>query len=129
MSRRLYSVSVDALVNRSLDHEAVAATVVDEGDKGGGGDGMESDAEGCIYTSNYEHNAILRRRSNGLYETLAHDPRLLWPDTLSLARDGYLYFTVNQLHRGQRFHEGKDLRQKPYSLFRIRVDAPPVILR
>ncbi len=129
MSRRLYSVSVDALVNRPLDHEAVAATVVDEGDKGGGGDGMESDAEGCIYTSNYEHNAILRRRPNRLYETLAHDPRLLWPDTLSLARDGYLYFTVNQLHRGQRFHEGKDLRQKPYSLFRIRVDAPPVILR
>ncbi|MEA2586988.1 MAG: hypothetical protein QOF33_5073, partial [Thermomicrobiales bacterium] len=43
-SRRLYSVATDALIDRSLDDVAVAATVVDEGDKGGGADGLESDA-------------------------------------------------------------------------------------
>ena len=32
-------------------------------------------------------------------ETLVHDPRVLWPDTLSVARDGHLYFTANQLYR------------------------------
>jgi hypothetical protein len=45
------------------------------------------------------------------------------------AADGYLYFTVNQLHRQKQFHEGKDLRQKPYALFRVRVDAGAVLLR
>jgi sugar lactone lactonase YvrE len=129
MGRRLFSVSIDALVNRVLDDATVATTIVDEGDKGGGGDGMESDAENCVYTTNYEHNAILRRQPDGLYETLVHDPRLLWPDTLSLATDGYLYFTVNQLHRGPRFHRGKDLRERPFGLFRVRVDASPVLLR
>jgi sugar lactone lactonase YvrE len=129
MGRRLFSVSSDALVNRALDDATVATTIVDEGDKGGGGDGMESDAGNCVYTTNYEHNAILRRQPDGLYETLVHDPRLLWPDTLSLATDGYLYFTVNQLHRGPRFQRGKDLRERPFGLFRVRVDASPVLLR
>lgn len=129
MGRRLYSVSCDALVDRSLDDAAVNATIVDEGDKGGGGDGLESDSENRVYTTNYEHNAILRRCPDGLYETIVHDPRVLWPDTLSLATDGYLYFTVNQLHRGPGFHGGKDLRERPFGLFRVRVDASPVLLR
>ena len=128
-SRRLYSVSVDALVNLALSDDMVARTVIDHGDKGGAADGMESDAEGRVYVTNYEQNAILRRRTDGTYETVVHDPRVLWPDTLSLATDGHLYFTANQLHRMGRFHHGKDLRQRPYSLFRIRVDARPVLLR
>lgn len=65
----------------------------------------------------------------GTVELLANDPRMLWPDTLSLAQNGYLYFTANQLHRQARFHNGKDLRQKPYSLFRIRTNGQPVTLR
>jgi hypothetical protein len=58
-----------------------------------------------------------------------HDPRLLWPDTLSLAADGYLYVTANQLHRQARYNKGNDLRRKPYTLFRVRTDAQPVLLR
>ncbi|BAY09967.1 L-dopachrome tautomerase-related protein [Calothrix sp. NIES-2098] len=128
-SRRLYSVAVDALVDRALNDRAVAATVIDEGDKGGGADGLESDAAGCIYATNYEHNAILRRHPDGAWETVVHDPRLLWPDTLCVATDGYLYVTANQLHRQARYQKGRDLRQKPYSLFRIRINAQPVLLR
>jgi len=45
-----------------------------------------------------------------------------------VARDGHLYFTANQLHRQARYHGGKDLRQKPYALFRVRIDAGPVRL-
>jgi hypothetical protein len=55
--------------------------------------------------------------------------RALWPDTLAVAGDGFLYGTANQLHRQPRFHEGKDLRQKPYVLFRVRIDASPVRLK
>jgi sugar lactone lactonase YvrE len=130
-SRKLYSVDTDALADQSLgDREKVGVTVNDEGDRGGAADGLESDAAGYIYSTNYEHNAILRRHSGGgQWETIAHDPRLLWPDTLSLAADGYLYVTANQLHRQARFHKGHDLRRKPYTLFRIRIDAQPVLLR
>jgi hypothetical protein len=57
------------------------------------------------------------------------DARALWPDTLSLAADGHQYFTANQLHRQARYHDGKDLREKPYVLFRAKVDTGPVLLR
>jgi sugar lactone lactonase YvrE len=128
-SRRLYSLSTEALCNRSVDDHYVMRTVKDEGDKGGASDGLESDAEGRIYVTNYEHNAIMCRNPNGEWETTVHDSRLLWPDTLSLASDGYLYVTVNQLHRQARFHNGRDMRRKPYTLFRIKVNAKPVLLR
>ena len=128
-SRRLYSVSVDALVNEQLDDAQVVETVEDLGDKGGGSDGLESDAQNQVYLSNYEQNAIYRRLSSGIIETLVSDPRILWPDTLSVASDGYLYFTANQLHRQARYHEGKDLRQKPYSLFRTRINGQPITLK
>jgi sugar lactone lactonase YvrE len=122
-SRHLYSVSVDALVDRDLSDSEVASTVKDLGEKGGGSDGLESDSQGRVYLTDYEHDAIRRWSLVSGFETLAHDPRILWPDTLSLASDGYLYFTANQIERQGTFHEGKDLRQKPYVLFRLKVDG------
>ena len=47
---------------------------------------------------------------------------------MSLANDGYLYVTSNQLHRQPTMHSGKNLRQRPYQLFRFKVDAKPVRL-
>jgi sugar lactone lactonase YvrE len=126
--RRLWSVSVDALVDRALDDDAVAATVRDEGDKGGAGDGMESDDRGRIYVTDGEHNALRRRLANGEWETVVHDDRLLWPDTMSVATDGYLYVTANQLHRQARYRGGHDDRRKPYVLFRTPIGTGPVTL-
>jgi sugar lactone lactonase YvrE len=122
-SRHLYSVSVDALADASKTDAEVAATVKDLGDKGGGGDGLESDAEGRVYLSDYEHDAVRRKMTSGEMETLVHDPRVLWPDTLSLAANGYLYFTANQIERSPTFNNGRDLRKQPYVLFRVKVDG------
>lgn len=122
-SRHLYRVSVDALSDRSMSDADVAATVKDLGEKGGAGDGLESDAQGRVYLSDYEHDAVRRWSLNNDIETLVHDPRVLWPDTLSLAADGFLYFTANQFERDAFFHNGQDLRQKPYVLFRVKIDG------
>jgi sugar lactone lactonase YvrE len=122
-SRHLFSVSINALTDRAASEADVAATVKDLGERGGASDGLESDAEGRVYLSDYEHDAIHRWATTGEIETLVHDPRVLWPDTLSLAADGYLYFTANQIERGATFHNGQDLRQKPYVLFRVKIDG------
>jgi sugar lactone lactonase YvrE len=127
-SRHWYSVSTDALVDRSVGDPEVAATVVDEGNKGGGSDGLETDDQGRFYVTDYEHNAILRRLPDGTFETVAHDPRLLWPDTMSVAADRHLYVTANQLHRQADYQGGTDRRHYPYSLFRVAIDAGPVRL-
>jgi sugar lactone lactonase YvrE len=127
-SRRWYSVDAAALADRTVSDADVAATVADEGDKGGASDGLETDDQGRLYVTSGEHNAILRRRPDGTFETLVHDPRLLWPDTMSVA-DGYLYVTANQLYRQDKYQLGQDRRRYPYSLFRVAIDAGPVRLR
>jgi len=81
------------------------------------------EAWAVLRNENYKH------QYDGEWKTIAHDPRILWPDTMSIAADGYLYFTANQLHRQAQFHEGRDLREKPYTLFRTKIDAGPVLLK
>lgn len=72
-----------------------------------------------------ENNGIRAIYPDGKMKTIVHDPRVLWPATLSIGADGYLYFIANQLHRQAGFHYGKDMREKPYSLFRVKIDALP----
>jgi len=126
-SRRLYSVATAALRDELLDDDAVAETLVDLGDKGAS-DGLEADAEGAVYATAVEHSAVIRRDTDGRWTTLVHGPDVLWPDTLSLASDGHLYVSVNQLPRSPLFNGGSDDRIPPYLLIRTRVDRAPVRL-
>jgi len=134
-SRHLYGVSTEALADATVSDEDVAKTVVDYGDRGYASDGLESDAAGRLYLTDYEHNAVHRRTfgpagpADVSDEIIAQGPNLVWPDTLSLASNGYLYFTANQLCRQKQYNEGADLRHKPYLLLRMKVDARPVELK
>ncbi|WP_440974666.1 L-dopachrome tautomerase-related protein [Pseudomonas koreensis] len=127
-SRHLYSVATALLRDASVSEAQLAAAVQDLGEKGAS-DGMEADATGALYAGDYEHNSIRKRLPDGQWQTLVHDPRLLWPDTLSIGPDGYLYFIANQLHRQAVFRGGQDQRQKPYSLMRLKIDAAPAPTR
>jgi sugar lactone lactonase YvrE len=128
LGRRLYSVATDALADEGMPDDQVAATVRDEGDKGGGSDGLESDAAGNVYLTSYEHSAVLRRRPDGMIEPVVIDPRLTFPDTLSLARNQHLYIAVNQYQRQKMFWGGEDRREPPYAIYRVPVGADPVLL-
>lgn len=125
-SRHLYSVSTALLRNGKAAESLVEDSVIDHGEKGMS-DGLEADAQGRVYVTLPEQNAIARRLPNSLYQTVVSDPRLLWPDTLSIANDGYLYVVSNQLHRQKGYNYGKDLRVKPYSLFRVKIDGTPIL--
>lgn len=126
--RHLYAVSTEMLRDPKVSEAQLSAAVKDAGEKGAS-DGLEADANGAVYAGDYERNSIRKREPNGEWRTLAHGPQILWPDTLSVGPDGYLYFTVNQLNRQPGFHGGKDLRQKPYALLRVRINAAPAPTR
>ncbi|TCL68235.1 L-dopachrome tautomerase-related protein [Rhizobium sp. BK251] len=126
-SRHLYSVATAALRDRSISDADLAKQVKDLGLKGAS-DGLEADDQGRVYGGDYENHRI-RMLEDGRWKTIAQSPQIQWPDTLSTGSDGYLYFTVNQLDRQAGFHEGNDLRKKPYKLLRIRIDAGPVALK
>ncbi|AOX65177.1 gluconolaconase [Curtobacterium sp. BH-2-1-1] len=126
-SRRLYSVATEALLDRSLNDDAVAATVIDHGDKPAS-DGLESDAAGGLYMTAYEHSAVVKLDADGNWSTLVHGPAVLWPDTLALAANGHLYVSVNQLPRSPLFNGDIDDRVLPYLIIRTPVDAAPIRL-
>ena len=85
-STKLYAVSTEALRDRSQSDAQVAATVrVVTGKMPS--DGLESDSAGRVYLSDPVTDSIHRwSPATGLTETLVHDPRILWPDTMSLAK-------------------------------------------
>ncbi|RSM73199.1 gluconolaconase [Actinoplanes sp. ATCC 53533] len=126
-SRRLHRVATDALADPHATDAEVAATVENLGFKPMA-DGLESDDKGRLYGGDLEHNAIWRRNPDGSYRTIAQGTDLNWIDTLSVASDRHLYATANQLDRLPPFHEGQDLRRKPYLLVRLPIDAGPVRL-
>ncbi|MGN4190296.1 L-dopachrome tautomerase-related protein [Burkholderia gladioli] len=127
-SRRLYAVPTALLRDPAASEAQVAAAVVDLGEKGAS-DGLAVDANGVIYAGDYEHDSIRKLAPGGEWTTIVHDPRVLWPDTLSVGPDGYLYFTANQLARQPGFHGGQDQRRKPYVLLRTRIGAGPAPTR
>lgn len=127
-SRELYSVSTDALADPNLSDNQVAQTILHE-DKEFASDGLEADSQNRLYLTDWEHNAIIVRTAPDQFATLVHDDRLWWPDTLSLATNKHLYIIANQLHRQAKFHNGQDQRQQPYHLFRLPLDAQPVLLK
>ncbi|MGM9927318.1 MAG: L-dopachrome tautomerase-related protein [Bacillus sp. (in: firmicutes)] len=123
-SRHLFSISTEALRDSTIPDMDLIYQVEHWGEKGAS-DGMITDAKGTVYVGDYENNSIRKILPDGTMETIAHDPRILWADTFSIGPDQYLYVIVNQLHRQARFHYGKDLRQKPYSLLRMKIDELP----
>lgn len=122
--RTLYSIETDKLLDLGIRDDALQGMVKVLGEKGAS-DGMITDAEGVVYAGDYEHNAIRAILPDGSMKTIVYDPRVLWPDTLSIGSDGYLYFIANQLHRQPAYNNGKDGRVKPYSLFRVKIGAGP----
>ena len=52
----------------------------------GASDGMITDAKGTVYAGDYENNSIRKILPNGIMETIAHDPRILWRILFQLVR-------------------------------------------
>ncbi|KXT05925.1 hypothetical protein AC578_372 [Pseudocercospora eumusae] len=125
--RFLYSVPTAALRDASAGaFDRAQAQVKNLGEKGIS-DGMETDSNGIVYAGNVEQDAISMYNPGTTYATeFVRDPRLNWVDTMSIASDGYLYFTVNQLNYLNAIYPGQglpllDRRKKPYVAFKVKL--------
>jgi sugar lactone lactonase YvrE len=124
-SHKLSSVSLDALADEKMSDAEVAKTIKDLGPLDFASDGMECDSAGNLYLTDYEHNAIRVRTPDGNMRILAQDPTLIWPDSMSIGPDQYLYVTANQLNRQKNYHDGNELRDPPFVVFKTKALAGP----
>ncbi|PYD76837.1 L-dopachrome tautomerase-related protein [Novacetimonas pomaceti] len=124
-SRRLYSIPTAVLSDFSTTEAQLAQAVRDEGEKGVA-DGLATDGQGRIYTTNFEHDAIFRRNVDGSFDTMVRDPRVLSPDGIFV--DGNdVYCTLGQWNRLGGLNGGHDLRVPPYYLIRFPADPPDAV--
>jgi sugar lactone lactonase YvrE len=123
--RHLYAISTDALRDPAISNEELARRIKLVGSIGVAGH-LSIDSDGRLYVMDMEQNAVFRRAPDGRVETIVADPRLMWPDTLAIGPDEYLYVTSSQHDRRPQFHDGEDLRERPFAVYRVFVGAGPV---
>ena len=80
--------------------------------KTGAADGLEFGADGRVYISALEENAIKAVVPGGTAEIVVQSPELAWPDSFAFGPDGSLYVTTSQINRGPKPPE-------PYKIFKL----------
>lgn len=83
--------------------------------------GLVADAHSNIYLTSSTDYSIRYLSLDGKVHTLVQDSRLLWPDSLGIGTDGYLYFTCAQLQRQPEWNDGKSRVEPPYRAYRVRL--------
>ena len=79
-------------------------------------DGIEFGGDGKLYITSLEDNSIKRldvKDPKKALETVIQDKQLIWPDSLAMRGDGYIYVTCSQINLGPK-------PPTPYKVFRFK---------
>ncbi|MEL6207362.1 MAG: L-dopachrome tautomerase-related protein [Pseudomonadota bacterium] len=124
--RSMYRVRTRDLLDESLDDSALEARVERYGDKPIS-DGSTVDAAGNVYITAMTDNAIGVTRPDGTYEVLFQSgDDLPWPDGFSMGVDGYVYATINELHRSPVLNGGEDASLGTFRIVRFPAFGPAI---
>ena len=116
----LYRIDTQYLADTSLTDAALAKHVEDMGETTIT-HGLIADEQGNIYLTSSLDYSIKYLTPNGEIHTLVQDSRLIWPDSLGIGSDGYLYFSCAQLQRDPQWNKGIDGTEYPYTIFRVKL--------
>lgn len=83
--------------------------------------GLVADVKGNVYLTSSLDYSIKRYTPDGNIETVVQDSRLIWPDSLGVGSDGYLYFSCAQMNRLPQWNNGNDNVAYPYEVYRVKV--------
>ena len=119
-SMHLYRVETKHLADAKLTADELAKYVQDLGETGVC-HGMEADIAGNIYLTSSTDYSIKYFTTNGELITLVQDSRLIWPDSLGIGSDGYLYFSCAQMNRLPQWNDGMNKTSYPYRIYRVKL--------
>jgi len=118
---KLYKVKTADLRNEKLTDAELTAKVVDLGHVNIT-DGMAIDKKGNLYFGDMEKSSIVKISPKLEKTTLVTDPRLVWPDSYAISKDGaWLYVSAAHIYEAPPFNKGVDKRTLPYGLFRLKI--------
>lgn len=119
---KLYRIRTADLREALTSGADVLKKVEDLGANFTASDGMIFSKSGDLFLSDMEHDAIVKVTPDLKIQVIAHDPRLIWPDTFAWALDGSLYVTCSQIQHMPWFHNGRSTRNTPYTIYKLKVN-------
>ena len=117
----LFRIDTRFLTDSSLSVEELTSKVENMG-KVGITHGLIADKAGNIYLTTSEDYSVSYLTPGGKLKTLVKDSRLLWPDSMGIGGDGYLYVSCSQLQLLPNWNNGEDKTQYPYRTYKVRLD-------
>ena len=82
---------------------------------------MIADGKGNIYLTDSPDHAIQYVTPDGKVHILVKDERIIWPDSMGIGSDGYLYFSCSQMNRLPQFNNGEDKTEYPYRVYKVKL--------
>lgn len=118
--KELFRIETRYLVDEKLSEKELEAKVETVGEVGIT-HGLIADKKGNIYLTTSESYSVSYITPEGKVHVLVQDPRLLWPDSLGIGTDGYLYFSCAQIQQLPQWNNGRDMTDYPYRIFRVQL--------
>lgn len=116
----LYRIETRFLADSTLNDEELGKHIEDLGETTVT-HGLVADKKGNIYLTSSLDYSIKYFTPEGELHTLVQDSRLIWPDSLGIGSDGYLYFSCAQLQKDPQWNNGKDGTVYPYTLYKVKL--------
>ncbi|HFD14427.1 MAG TPA: hypothetical protein ENJ34_03895 [Epsilonproteobacteria bacterium] len=117
-----YRIKTSVLKDFHTPQETIEDAVEDLGVFGGNSDGITIDKNNIVYIADLTHNRIVTYDpKTNTYDTQVQDKRLIWPDTLSISTDGWLYFSVNRLHKAFSKTLDYNAKQDNFEIWRVKL--------
>jgi sugar lactone lactonase YvrE len=118
--KKLFRIPTSALNNPALTAQQLAGQVQDLGNICNT-DGMEFDAKGNLYLGDPITYSMVQVTRDLKPHTWIKDNKLIWPDTYSISKDGYIYITTSQIHKQPDYNNGVNKRTSPYQVFKVKL--------
>lgn len=115
----MYRVRTIDLLDDTLSDDELATRVERYGDKPIS-DGSTIDAAGNVYITSVTKDAIGVTQADGSYREIYQQDDISWPDGFAIGPDGYIYVTVNELHRSPVLNNGENATRGEFKIMRFR---------
>jgi sugar lactone lactonase YvrE len=118
--KKLNRIKTTALNDTNLTSQQLAGAVEDLGNFANT-DGMIFDGKGNLYLGDPVTYSMIQVTSDLKMHSWIKDERLIWPDTYSISKDGYMYITTSQIQRQPDYNNGVNKRTSPYMLYKVKL--------
>jgi sugar lactone lactonase YvrE len=118
--KKLYRVKTSSLLDEKLTPQQLAGEVKYLGEVATT-DGMIFDKKGNLYLGDLVNYRMIQISPDLKAHTWFKSKSLIWPDTYSVSKDGYMYITTSQIQKQPDFNNGVNKRTEPYRVFKVKL--------